>query len=252
MAILEVKGLTKSFGGVKAVAGVNLEVSRGQIHCIIGPNGAGKSTLFNLISGYYSCDQGSVVFKGEEITGYRPQRIIKMGMGRSFQVTKIFPRLTVFENVQAAVLYSQGYGLNFFSASKRLVLPRTEEVLAMVGLDDRSQEISGILSAGDRKRLELGITLASSPELLLLDEPTCGMSPAETNETIELIQKISAEKSLTVLFTEHKMDMVFSVASYITVMNFGAVIAAGNPSDIRANVRVQECYFGRENDASQG
>jgi branched-chain amino acid transport system ATP-binding protein len=252
MAILEVKGLTKSFGGVRAVAGVNMEVSRGQIHCIIGPNGAGKSTLFNLISGYYSCDEGSIVFKGEDITRYRPQKIIKMGMGRSFQVTKIFPRLTVFENVQAAVLYSTGYGLNFFSASKSLVLDQTEEVLSMVGLGDRSHEISGVLSAGDRKRLELGITLASSPELLLLDEPTCGMSPAETNETIELIQKISAEKSLTVLFTEHKMDMVFSVASYITVMNFGAVIAAGNPADIRANVRVQECYFGRENDASQG
>jgi branched-chain amino acid transport system ATP-binding protein len=251
MAILEVKGLTKSFGGVRAVAGVNMEVSRGQIHCIIGPNGAGKSTLFNLISGYYSCDEGSIVFKGEDITRYRPQKIIKMGMGRSFQVTKIFPRLTVFENVQAAVLYSTGYGLNFFSASKSLVLDQTEEVLSMVGLGDRSHEISGVLSAGDRKRLELGITLASSPELLLLDEPTCGMSPAETNETIELIQKISAEKSLTVLFTEHKMDMVFSVASYITVMNFGAVIAAGNPADIRANVRVQECYFGRENDASQ-
>ena len=223
----------------------------GQIHCIIGPNGAGKSTFFNLICGYYRCDEGSVVFKGEEITGYRPERIIKMGMGRSFQVTKIFPRLTVFENIQAAVLFSAGYGLNFFSDSKRLVSGRTEEVLSMVGLGDRSGEISGVLSAGDRKRLELGITLASNPELLLLDEPTCGMSPAETNETIELIQRISAEKSLTVLFTEHKMDMVFSVASYITVMNFGAVIAAGNPADIRTNVRVQECYFGRENDASQ-
>ncbi len=248
---MEVKGLRKSFGGVRAVAGVDLEVSRGQIHCIIGPNGAGKSTFFNLICGYYRCDEGSVVFRGEEITRYRPQRIIKMGMGRSFQVTKIFPRLTVFENIQAAVLFSAGYGPNFFSDSKRLVLDRTEEVLSMVRLGDRSREISGVLSAGDRKRLELGITLASNPELLLLDEPTCGMSPVETNETIELIQRISAEKSLTVLFTEHKMDMVFSVASYITVMNFGAVIAAGNPADIRANVRVQECYFGRENDASR-
>jgi len=251
MAILEVKGLTKRFGGVRAVAGVDLEVSDGQIHCIIGPNGAGKSTFFNLICGYYRCDEGSVVFKGEEITGHRPESIIKMGMGRSFQVTKIFPRLTVFENIQAAVLFSAGYGLNFFSDSKRLVSGRTEEILSMVGLGDRSGEISGVLSAGDRKRLELGITLASNPELLLLDEPTCGMSPAETNETIELIQRISAEKSLAVLFTEHKMDMVFSVASYITVMNFGAVIAAGNPADVRTNVRVQECYFGRENDASQ-
>lgn len=251
MAVLEVKGLTKSFGGVRAVAAVNLKVSQGQFHSIIGPNGAGKSTLFNLICGYYRCDKGSVVFKGEEITGYRPDRIIKMGMGRSFQVTKIFPRLTIFENVQAAVLFSAGHGLNFFSDSKKLGTGRTEEVLSMVGLSDRSDETSGVLSAGDRKRLELGITLASNPELLLLDEPTCGMSPVETNETIELIQRISSEKSITVLFTEHKMDMVFRVASYITVMNFGTVIAAGHPADVRANVRVQECYFGRENDASR-
>ena len=251
MVILEVKGLRKSFGGVQAVAGVDLQVSRGQIHSIIGPNGAGKSTLFNLISGYYRSDEGAILFKGEEITRYRPQRIIRMGMGRSFQVTKIFPRLTVFENVQAAVLYSMGYGFNLFSDSRKLVVDRTEDILSMVRLSDRSREISGVLSAGDRKRLELGITLASNPELLLLDEPTCGMSPMETNETIDLIQKISAEKSLTVLFTEHKMDMVFSVASYITVMNFGAVIAAGEPADIRANVRVQEVYFGREKNASQ-
>jgi branched-chain amino acid transport system ATP-binding protein len=251
MVILEVKGLRKSFGGVQAVAGVDLQVSRGQIHSIIGPNGAGKSTLFNLISGYYRSDEGVIFFKGEKITRYRPQRIIRMGMGRSFQVTKIFPRLTVFENVQAAVLYSNGYGLNLFSDSRRLVVDRTEEILSMVRLSDRFREISGVLSAGDRKRLELGITLASNPDLLLLDEPTCGMSPMETNETIDLIQKISAEKSLTVLFTEHKMDMVFSVASYITVMNFGAVIAAGTPAEIRANVRVQEVYFGKENNASQ-
>ena len=251
MVILEVKGLKRSFGGVQAVAGVDLQVFRGQIHSIIGPNGAGKSTLFNLISGYYRSDEGAIFFKGEEITRYRPQRIIRMGMGRSFQVTKIFPRLTVFENVQAAVLYSKGYGLNLFSDARRLVVDRTEEILSMVRLSDRFREISGVLSAGDRKRLELGITLASNPDLLLLDEPTCGMSPMETNETIDLIQKISAEKSLTVLFTEHKMDMVFSVASYITVMNFGAVIAAGEPADIRANVRVQEVYFGREKNASQ-
>ena len=251
MTFLEVKGLSKSFGGVQAVAQVDLEVSRGQIYCVIGPNGAGKSTLFNLISGYYRSDTGSVFFKGEDITRFRPQRIIRMGLGRSFQVTKIFPRLTVFENVQAAVLYSRGYGLNFYSPSKKLVLEQTEECLAMVRLTDRSKEMAGVLSAGDRKKLELGITLASAPELLLLDEPTCGMSPVETNETIELIQKISGEKSLTILFTEHKMDMVFSIASYLTVMNFGAVIAAGTPAEIRANARVQECYFGRENNASQ-
>jgi branched-chain amino acid transport system ATP-binding protein len=250
MTMLEVKNLSKSFGGVKAVSRVDLEVSDGQIHCIIGPNGAGKSTLFNLISGYYRADEGSVRFRGEDITRHSTQRIIKMGMGRSFQVTKIFPRLTVFENVQAAVLSSQGHGMNFFSDSRKMVLDETEEALSMVRMNDRSGEISGVLSAGDRKRLELGITLASNPHMLLLDEPTCGMSPLETNETIDLIQRISAEKSLTILFTEHKMDMVFSVASYITVLDFGAVISAGVPAEIRADVKVQECYFGREKNAS--
>jgi branched-chain amino acid transport system ATP-binding protein len=252
MAMLEVRHLSKSFGGVKAVSGVDLTVSDGQIHCIIGPNGAGKSTLFNLITGYYRGDEGSVFFKGENITKYSTQKIIRMGMGRSFQVTKIFPRLTVFENVQAAVLSSRGHGMNFFSDSRKMVLEETEEVLSMVGMNERSREISGVLAAGDRKRLELGITLASKPDMLLLDEPTCGMSPKETNETIGLIQRISAEKSLTILFTEHKMDMVFSVASYITVLDFGAVIAVGTPEEVRANVKVQECYFGRDKNVSRG
>jgi branched-chain amino acid transport system ATP-binding protein len=250
-AILEVKGLRKTFGGVQAVADVNLEVPRGQIHAVIGPNGAGKSTLFNLISGYYRSDGGSVVFKGEEITRYRPQKIVKMGMGRSFQVTKIFPRLTVFENVQTAALLSAGHGFSFFSRSSKLLVHQTDEILSMVRLGHRSREMSGVLSAGDRKRLELGITLAASPDLLLLDEPTCGMSPQETNETIELIKKISAEKALTVLFTEHKMDMVFGIASYIMVMNFGKSIAAGTPTEIRTNLKVQEVYFGSGNDASR-
>jgi branched-chain amino acid transport system ATP-binding protein len=250
MAMLEIKNLSKSFGGVKAVSRIDLTVSDAQIHCIIGPNGAGKSTLFNLITGYYRGDEGSVFFKGQDVTRKSTQKIIKMGMGRSFQVTKIFPRLTVFENVQAAVLSSRGHGMNLFSDSRRMALKETEDALSMVRMNDRSREISGVLAAGDRKRLELGITLASNPDMLLLDEPTCGMSPAETNETIALIQRISAEKSLTILFTEHKMDMVFSVASYITVLDFGAVIAAGTPSEIRGNVKVQECYFGRENNAS--
>ena len=173
MAMLEVMSLSKSFGGVKAVSRVDLTVTAGQIHCIIGPNGAGKSTLFNLISGYYRGDEGSIRFKDVDITRYSSQKIIKMGLGRSFQVTKIFPRLTVFENVQAAVLSSRGHGMNFFSDSRKMVLHETEGALSMVGMNDKSSEISGILSAGDRKRLELGITLASEPDMLLLDEPTC-------------------------------------------------------------------------------
>lgn len=244
MAILETRGLRKSFGGLTAVAGIDLEVQEGLIHSIIGPNGAGKSTLFNLISGYYQCDGGKVFFKDKDITGLPPQKIVKMGIGRSFQVTKIYPKLTAFENIQGTILFAKGQGLNLFSTAKNLFRDETEEVLFMVGLIERAEEMAGTLAAGDRKRLELGIVLAGEPELLLLDEPTCGMSPIETSSTIELVKQIAEERSLTVLFTEHKMDVVFHFASYITVMNFGSILAAGQPEEIRRNDRVQQIYFG--------
>jgi len=246
MAILRVEGLRKSFGGLTAVAGLGLEVEEGQIHSVIGPNGAGKTTLFHLISGYYPCDGGSVVFKGVDITSLSPQRIVRLGMGRSFQVTKIFAKLEVFENVQAAVLCAKGEGLNLFSRADRMAREATAEILDLVGLGDRSGDLAGLLAAGDRKRLELGIVLATSPDLLLLDEPTCGMSPVETAKTIELIQEISSRRSLSVLFTEHKMDVVFGISSRITVMNFGEVVAEGRPEEIRASERVRQIYFGED------
>lgn len=246
MAILEIKGLRKSFGGVMAVAGVDLEVEDGHIYSIIGPNGAGKTTLFNLISGYYPCDEGRVFFKGMDITGLTPQKIVRMGVGRSFQVTNIFPKLTVFENIQATFVYARGKGLKFFSGAKELFRANTEEILSKVGLIDQAGELAGILAAGDRKRLELGIVLALGPDLLLLDEPTCGMSPTETANTIDLIKEIAGKESLAVLFTEHKMDVVFSIAFHITVMNFGTIIAAGKPDDIRGDEKVQQIYFGED------
>jgi len=246
MAILEIKRLKKSFGGLTAVAGVDLEVQDGHIHSIIGPNGAGKTTLFNLISGYYPCDEGQVFFKGKDITGLMPQKIVKMGVGRSFQITNIFPKLSVFENIQATILYRHGKGLNLFSDVKQLVQEESKGILSMVELFEQATEMAGILSAGDRKRLELGIVLATRPDLLLLDEPTCGMSSAETANTIELIEKIAKERSLTVLFTEHKMDVVFSISSRITVMNFGEIIAEGKPEEIKTNEKVQKIYFGEK------
>jgi branched-chain amino acid transport system ATP-binding protein len=246
MAILQIRGLMKSFGGVAAVADVSLEVQEGQIHSIIGPNGAGKTTFFNLISGYYAGDAGKVFFRGEDITGLSPQEIVKKGIGRSFQVTKIFPKLTVYENIQVPVLFRRGKGSHLLENSRRLFQPETEEILSLVGLLDRSPEPAGTLAAGDRKRLELGIVLAVQPALLLLDEPTCGMSPVETAKTIDLIQEITARRALTVLFTEHKMDMVFRIASQITVMNFGRIVAAGAPEEIRDNQEVQRIYFGEE------
>jgi ABC-type branched-subunit amino acid transport system ATPase component len=245
MAILEVRGVKKSFGGVMAVAGVDLEVEEGRIHSIIGPNGAGKSTLFNVISGYYRCDEGRVIFRGVDITSMSPQQIVEMGMGRSFQVTRIFPSLTIFENIQAPVLFRQGKGRDLFSGAQRLARDETEEILTMVGLHDKASEPAWVLSAGDRKRLELGIVLATNPRVLLLDEPTCGMSPAETSRTMDLILDIAQRRQLTVLFTEHKMDVVFGIASHITVMNFGEVMASGTPEVIRQDPQVQKIYFGR-------
>ncbi|MEW6531612.1 MAG: ABC transporter ATP-binding protein [Thermodesulfobacteriota bacterium] len=244
MAILEVTGLKKSFGGVMAVGGVDLVVEKGGMYGVIGPNGAGKSTLFNAISGFYPCDAGRVVFKGQDITGLSPDRIVKMGMGRSFQVTKIFPKLTVYENIHSTVLFTEGCGWSMLSSTKHLAREGTRAVLAMVDLAEKADELAGTLSAGDRKRLELGIVLATKPDLILLDEPTCGMSPQETVETIALIKKINLDAGTTVLFTEHKMDFVFSMASYITVMNFGLVIASGDPETIRNDPRALDVYLG--------
>jgi branched-chain amino acid transport system ATP-binding protein len=244
MTILEVKGIRKSFGGVAAVNGVDLNVEQGFIYSIIGPNGAGKTTLFNLMTGYYRCDSGHVLFKGKDVTGLSPDQMVGLGMARSFQVTKIFPRLTVFENVQAAAIFNQGKGLNLFSWADKLAQNETRAALSQVDLLGKADELAGILSAGDMKRLEVGIVLATRPDLILLDEPTCGMSPNETGSTFDLIQKLNRDTSVTVLFTEHKMDMVFAVSSHITVMNFGSVIASGSPEHIRNDTRVRNIYLG--------
>jgi branched-chain amino acid transport system ATP-binding protein len=244
MVVLETQGLKKSFGGVMAVAGVDLTVEKNQIVGVIGPNGAGKTTLFNLISGYHRCDEGRVLFKGSDVTGWPPERIVSRGLGRSFQVTSLFSELTVWENVQATVLFTQGRGLSLFSSAAGQAVEKTEQILSQVELLEKKYEPSGSLAAGDRKRLELGIVLATGADFLLLDEPTCGMSPIETAATVSLIRKIAGSMNLTVLFTEHKMDMVFEISSSIAVMNFGTVIASGRPEEIRRNQRVQEIYFG--------
>jgi len=244
MAVLETRGLKKWFGGVLAVAGIDLTVEKNEIVGVIGPNGAGKTTLFNLITGYYPCDEGRVMFKGRDITGRPPERIVSLGLGRSFQVTSLFPELTVWENVQATVLFTKGKGLSLFSSAAGQASEETERILSQVELIEKSAELSGTLAAGDRKRLELGIVLATGADFLLLDEPTCGMSPLETSATVNLIRKIAGSMSLTVLFTEHKMDMVFEISSSIAVMNLGSIVASGKPEEIRSNKGVQDIYFG--------
>ena len=242
--LLRVENATMSFDGFIAINDVSINVEKGQLACIIGPNGAGKSTLFNLITGHLTPTEGKVYFHDQDITGKAPHTICQLGMGRSFQRTNIFPRLSVFENVQVAVLSHTRKTLNFLTPTRNLVQAETYALLEDVGLVDEAHSTSGTLSYGFQKQLELGITLASDPEILLLDEPTAGMSPQETTNSIALIERITRERGLTLLFTEHDMDVVFSVAEKITVLHQGAVLAEGAPDEVKDNPDVQRIYLG--------
>ena len=242
--MLDVIDLRKSFDGFTAVAGVSLKVERRQITAIIGPNGAGKSTFFNLITGHLSPDAGRVLFDGRDITGVAPHRICRMGVGRSFQRTTIFSQLTVFQNVQAAYLAHRGRGANFWARSDGIYRDETEALLAALGLWGRADAISGSLSHGNQKQLELAIALASDPKILLLDEPTAGMSAAETREAIQLLERVTSERGLTLLFTEHDMEVVFSIAQKIAVLHQGQLIAKGDPEEVRNAPEVRRVYLG--------
>jgi len=241
---LTVEKVKKSFDGFVAVNGVSLSVKKGEICSIIGPNGAGKTTLFNLITGHLPVDEGKLIFKGLDITRMPSYRICRLGMGRSFQRTNIFPRLTVFQNIQAAVLVHRGESFNFFKPVESFFREETQTILERVGLKDYGETVSGSLSYGYQKQLELGIALASEPELLLLDEPTAGMSAQETHQTIELIGRITREKGLTLLFTEHDMEVVFSISERIMVLHQGRLIAEGSPEEVRNDPDVQKVYLG--------
>jgi branched-chain amino acid transport system ATP-binding protein len=242
--ILGVEKVRKSFDGFVAINGVSFSLQKGEICSIIGPNGAGKTTLFNLITGHLRIDEGKLIFKDQDITNRRPYQICRLGIGRSFQRTNIFPRLTVYQNIQAAVLVHRGRSFTFFQPVDSFFQKETEEILGRVGLKEYGETVSGSLSYGFQKQLELGIALASEPELLLLDEPTAGMSTQETHQTIELIGKITREKGLTLLFTEHDMEVVFSISQRIMVLHQGRLIAEGTPEEVRRNPDVQKVYLG--------
>ena len=243
--MLEISGVAKAFGGFQALVGVSLRVKPGEIAAIIGPNGAGKSTLFNVITGHLVPDAGRINFKGRDITGRPPHAICRLGLARSFQRTNIFPRLSVFENVQVAILSHEGRAQEMWSRARDLGRERTMAVLEDVGLAARSAEASGSLSYGDQKQLELGIALALEPEMLLLDEPTAGMSPQETRSSMALVARIARDRRLTLLFTEHDMGVVFSVAQKIRVLHQGRIIAEGGPDEVRRNDEVKRVYLGK-------
>ena len=244
--MLHVEAVTKSFEEFMAVSGANLTVGKGEIVAVIGPNGAGKTTLFNLITGALKRDRGKIIFKGEDISELPPYEICRKGISRSYQIVNIFPRLTVFRNVQVAVLSQQRKSRRLFQPAKNMVVTETNGILESVGLLDKSHRIAGSLSHGDQKILEIAIALGNEPELLILDEPTAGMSPEETSATMELIKRLARMRGLTILFCEHDMDIVFSIAESIMVMHQGRTLVQGRPEDVRKNSFVQEAYLGIE------
>ena len=242
--MLQVKSLTKTFGGFKAVNGANLEVRKGEIVAVIGPNGAGKTTLFNLITGILKPDSGSVTFEDENITGLTPYVICKKGMSRSFKVVNVFNRRSVFENVQVSVLARENKTWKLFTPSHKLMREETERILESVGLTKKRDAISGALSHGDRKVLEIAMALGGEPRFLILDEPTAGMSLEETLRCIDLIKQLSEKMGLTILFCEHDMELVFSISNRIMVMVRGASIIQGSCDEVRCNQAVQDAYLG--------
>ena len=242
--VLEVVNLKKHFGGVQAVNGVHLTVTNGELRAIIGPNGAGKTTFFNLITGDLPHDSGLIRFCGEVVDGLPPHELCRRGLGRTFQITSVFRRLTALENVQTALLTHHRRHYNILTPARRLYREVAMDLLGRVGLREQAPKPSGILSHGDQRRLELAIALAGEPRLLMLDEPTAGMAPRERHELMALVASIAADTGLTVVFTEHDMDVVFAVARRLTVLHQGAVIAEGAPDDVRANPEVQRVYLG--------
>jgi branched-chain amino acid transport system ATP-binding protein len=242
--VLKAQSVFKSFDGFMAVNNANLEVEQGQIVAVIGPNGAGKTTLFNLITGILKPDSGKVFFKNEDITGLPPYTVCRKRISRSFQIVNVFQRLTIFENVQVSVLSREKKTWNLFTPSTKLVIEETNEILENVGLIGKKDRTTALLSHGDRKVLEIAMALGGNPEFLILDEPTAGMAPEETERCIELIKQLREKMGLTILFCEHDMEIVFGIANRIMVMVRGATIIQGSCDEVRCNQAVQDAYLG--------
>ena len=244
MSLLQVSGLAKSFGGVKAVDGIGFEVAKGELLALIGPNGAGKSTTFNMVGGQLRADAGSVRLGGRELVGLKPREIWRLGVGRTFQIAETFASLSVVENVQLALLSADG---RLYSMWRRAADHRRADAIALlgrVGMAAQADRPCSVLAYGDVKRVELAVALANDPQLLLMDEPTAGMAPGERNELMALTRRLAVDRGIAVLFTEHSMDVVFAYADRTLVLARGRLIAEGTPQQVRDHPKVQEVYFG--------
>jgi branched-chain amino acid transport system ATP-binding protein len=245
-AILRIRGLRKSFGPTEIMRGVDLDLRPAERHALIGPNGAGKSTLFHLVSGHLAPSAGEIVFDGQQIGGSSPQAINQLGLARSFQITNIFPKLSVYENIRLAVMRRHGLQYVFwrFIDGHRAIRTETERLLELVRLGARANTTAGEMAYSEQRSLEIAMTLASDPKVVLLDEPMAGMSTEETHYTAELIREVTKGRALMIV--EHDMDVVFALSDRISVLVYGQVIATGTPAEIRADVRVKEAYLGEE------
>ena len=243
-AALELKGLRKSFGKTEIIRGVDLSIGKGERHAVIGPNGAGKSTLFNLITGRYPVSSGEVHMHGENVTGMAPYQINRKGLSRSFQITNIFPKMSVFENIRCALLWPRGYRYSFWKLLHRekILNDNADEILEQLNLTSRRDLPAGVLSYAEQRALEIGITIAGGADVILLDEPTAGMSNTETDYIVNLIREVTVGKTL--IMVEHDMGVVFGLADQISVLVYGEIIATGAPEDVRGDPKVQEAYLG--------
>jgi branched-chain amino acid transport system ATP-binding protein len=244
VSVLAVRNLAKRFGGVRAVAGVDLDIAPGELLAMIGPNGAGKSTLFNMINGQITPDAGSIQLEGRDIVGLAPRAVARLGVGRTFQIAEVFASLSVRQNVQMALMAHAGETYGWWRPAAERHRDAAVALLGVLAMDDQAERQARTLSYGDVKRLELAIALAGAPRLLLMDEPTAGMAPRERRDLLGLIKRMVGERGLSVLFTEHAMDVVFGFADRIIVLARGRVIANGTPAAIRENAAVREAYFG--------
>ena len=243
---IELRGVLKSFGNTSVIRDVNLTVVNGERHALIGPNGAGKTTLFNLISGYMKPTVGGILLKGEIVSGLRPYQINRCGLSRSFQVSNVFPNMSVWENIRCALLWATGHRYAFWKNIDNLpeVRERTAQILQDINLVSRRDVPAGLLAYAEQRTLEIGITIAGGAEVILLDEPTAGMSRAETERTVALIRRLTEGRTLLII--EHDMSVVFGLADRISVLVYGQIIASGTPEEVRGNPKVKEAYLGEE------